>query len=247
MSSNVVKEGDIDLSPSKKNDFKKKKVRTQLPTVRFELSMKKPSSDAFTEYNYNKLMLKALKTLKKKSKKKRKLEKRQKRDEEMEKKDELNESDNKSKESKQDLENVKTFDKLEPNDLKILSSEFEVERDRIRELVSNFREKIILAKEFDLGNLDDDAAAANNEDGEDDDEDDDECDECDENDEEDINEEDSNAIAENELKNKKKLKRYQNDNQNKSIALKDFNYLGQVKPKLSYNSIIYLFIIFIFI
>jgi hypothetical protein len=35
MSSNVVKEGDIDLSPSKKNDFKKKKVRTQLPTVRF--------------------------------------------------------------------------------------------------------------------------------------------------------------------------------------------------------------------
>ena len=53
----------------KKYDFKKKKQPNVLPTIRFEIKLEKPSSEQFSELNYNKLVVKALKIVKKRSKK----------------------------------------------------------------------------------------------------------------------------------------------------------------------------------
>lgn len=41
--------------------------RLQIPTVRFEIPLEKPTTDEFNEFNYNKLVLKAFKSLKRKS------------------------------------------------------------------------------------------------------------------------------------------------------------------------------------
>ena len=43
--------------------------RLQVPSIRFDVSLEKPTSEVFSEFNYNKLVLKALKTLKRKAKK----------------------------------------------------------------------------------------------------------------------------------------------------------------------------------
>lgn len=43
-----------------KEQFKKKKKRIVYPNVRFNVKIEKPSSDIFTQYNYNKILLKAL-------------------------------------------------------------------------------------------------------------------------------------------------------------------------------------------
>lgn len=50
-----------------KNDLKKKKSADLMPTIRFELKLEPPTSDQFSEYNYNKLVVKTLKIIKKKS------------------------------------------------------------------------------------------------------------------------------------------------------------------------------------
>lgn len=43
--------------------------RLQVPSIRFDVALEKPTSEVFSEFNYNKLVLKALKTLKRKAKK----------------------------------------------------------------------------------------------------------------------------------------------------------------------------------
>ncbi len=51
-----------------KTDLKKKKSTDLMPTIRFELKLEPPTSDQFSEFNYNKLVVKTLKIVKKTSK-----------------------------------------------------------------------------------------------------------------------------------------------------------------------------------
>ena len=106
-----------------KTDFKKKKQANLLPTIRFEIKLEKPSSDQFCEYNYNKLVVKTLKMVKKKSKK-------------------VIPSNDLDATLKK-----KAITTVNKNDLSILDDEFRLERDKIKDLLSTFRKKIILSNE----------------------------------------------------------------------------------------------------
>jgi hypothetical protein len=113
------------FDPSKSGELKKKKQTNNYPTVRLELHIEKPSSDKFTEYNYNKLVLRTLKAAKKKNKIKK-----------TPKALDIN------KESEIDTKLV-----IEKTDLGIVDGEFRIESKRIDELISTFKKKIILGKD----------------------------------------------------------------------------------------------------
>lgn len=102
-------------------DKKPSNERLQNPTIRFELSLEKPTSDEFNEFNYNKLALKALKQLKKKS-------------------DKLKRASNPSE-----------FVNLTKNDFSRLdgSGELRVERANVSRLLLVYRKKLILSKKLD--------------------------------------------------------------------------------------------------
>ncbi len=53
---------------SKNGLQKKKKSANLMPTIRFELDLEPPTSEKFSEFNYNKLVVKTIKIVKKKSK-----------------------------------------------------------------------------------------------------------------------------------------------------------------------------------
>ncbi len=53
---------------SKNGLQKKKKSANIMPTIRFELNLEPPTSEKFSEFNYNKLVVKTIKIVKKKSK-----------------------------------------------------------------------------------------------------------------------------------------------------------------------------------
>jgi hypothetical protein len=108
-------------------DSKKKKPRQILPTIRFELNIDEPSSEKFTEFNYNKLAVKAFKTLKKKNKSENKKEKK-------------NANPN---------EPAPLVRRLTRNELDIIDDELVVKKELIDELLLTFRKKIALSKGLD--------------------------------------------------------------------------------------------------
>ena len=119
----------------------------------------RPRSSAM---RYNKLMLRALKVLKKKGKAAKKAEKRA--------------AAAAADKDKMDIKAgevpappVTTFTCVAPSECGILASEVRVERSRIHELMSTFRKKIILGKEFDNQDMNADDDATNEYDDEEDD------------------------------------------------------------------------------
>jgi hypothetical protein len=119
-----------------KNDFKKKKQPNVLPTIRFEIKLEKPSSEQFSELNYNKLVVKALKIVKKRSKKSSHTTT-------------IEQTDATTTTTKK-----KTITTVNKNDLSILDDELCLEKEKIKDLLSTFRKKIVLSNENIL--LDDD-------------------------------------------------------------------------------------------
>jgi hypothetical protein len=195
---------------------KKKAQRVQNPTIRFELEIEKPTSETFTQYNYNKLVLKTYRLLNKRKKVEVKREKKLKR---------LGQLANEQDEGENKKEIL-----LGKDDLNILENELKVERAHIRELLSEYQKKVIISKELE------------NEDGllnapqmfDQDDHDDDEEDNEEEDDEEnEVNEEelDQNKQSEKESskKSKKKLIKANNkcDRDMNRYKLADFAYLAQ--------------------
>jgi hypothetical protein len=102
-------------------DAKKKKARLVPPSIRLELTIEPPDSEKSTEYNYNKLILKAFKSFKKQAK----------------------------KEKKSTSDANKNECTLTKNDLPILESNVSIKKENISEFLSMYRKKIILSKELD--------------------------------------------------------------------------------------------------
>ena len=148
---------------------KKKTTAILLPTIRFELKLEKPSSEYFPEFNYNKLVLKSLKALKKKSKK-----------------------------AKPEEGETKTGSiSIDKEDLSILDKRFNIEKDRIKELLSTIRKKIVLDTELD------------------------------ENENLEANDEETNELEIEERRKRKKKPSSVYDPAGIKFKYKDFNYLGQ--------------------
>ncbi|CAF0779802.1 unnamed protein product [Brachionus calyciflorus] len=104
-------------------DTNKKKNQIEMPSIRFELRLEKPSSDKFSEFNFNKLCLKTFKTMKKLNKK--------------------------NKTEQQDVCEGPKMTTINSNDLNIIDGEFQIEKKRVAELLATFRNKVILSKEMD--------------------------------------------------------------------------------------------------
>ena len=109
-------------------DAKKKKARLVPPSIRLELTIEPPDSQKFTEYNYNKLILKTFKFFKKQSKKEKK-----------------------AAVVAASTGSASTSDEcvLRKRDLPMLESDISVKKESIGELLSMYRKKIILSKELD--------------------------------------------------------------------------------------------------
>lgn len=103
-------------------DKNKKKKQIDIPSIRFDLKLEKPSSDNFSEFNFNKLCLRTFKTMKRIDKKPH--------------------SDS--------LEDVNTprLTTITKKDLSIIDGQFQIEKKRVKELLLTFRQKIILNKEM---------------------------------------------------------------------------------------------------
>ena len=100
-------------------DVKKKKARLIPPSIRLELNLEPPDSEKFTEFNYNKLILKTFKCFKKQAKKDKKVN--------------VN----------------TTECTLTNDDLSILEGSVSVKRENINDFLSMYRKKLILSKELD--------------------------------------------------------------------------------------------------
>ena len=100
-------------------DVKKKKARLIPPSIRLELNLEPPDSEKFTEFNYNKLILKTFKCFKKQAKK--------------DKKTNVN----------------TTECSLTNDDLSILEGSVSIKRENINDFLSMYRKKLILSKELD--------------------------------------------------------------------------------------------------
>lgn len=198
-----------------KNDLKKKKARVSMPTIRFEVTIEKPSADSFTELNYNKLALKTFKMLKKRNKAALKAEKKQLKlggggGEEGGGGDEI------------------TFQKLTKKDLNILESEVLIDRSRIDEIVSIYQKKLIFNKVIDaddkrLDDNEDEDEASNENANLDDDYDEDEGE--DEDEDEDENENERRRAASSKQKKPLSSKSIYHSDNNK-YKVQDFRHLG---------------------
>jgi hypothetical protein len=100
-------------------DVKKKKARLIPPSIRLELNLEPPDSEKFTEFNYNKLILKTFKCFKKQAKK--------------DKKAHVN----------------TTECTLTNEDLSLLEGSVSIKRENINDFLSMYRKKLILSKELD--------------------------------------------------------------------------------------------------
>jgi len=189
--------------------LKKKKIqRLENPTIRFELEIEKPTSETFTQYNYNKLVLKTYRLLNKRKKIEVKREKKMKR---------LGQSVP-DEEAPNGAKNKEIC--LRKDDLNILENELKVERAQIRELLSEYQKKVIISKELENEDGLLNAPQMFDQEDHDDDEDNDDYDEDDEEPEE--------QQDERKLKSKNKKKRmnlYDCDMNRYKLA--DFAYLGQ--------------------
>lgn len=122
---------------------KKKKRRQELPTIRFDLNISKPSQDKFSEFNYNKIVLKTYKLLKKKSiKLKKQLKKSQKQS-----------TGGDQQATVEAIRNL-SLTRGEYGNLD-RTNEFKLDKARVDEMLSVYRKKLILSKRLDE-KLDDD-------------------------------------------------------------------------------------------
>ena len=106
-------------------DAKKKKTRVIPPSIRLELTIEPPDSEKFTEFNYNKLILKTFKCFKKQSRKDSK------------------------KEKKEGATALASECLIRKSDLSILESQACIKKACINEFLSMYHKKIILSKELD--------------------------------------------------------------------------------------------------
>ena len=180
-----------------KTDLKKKKTADLMPTIRFELKLEPPTSDQFSEFNYNKLVVKTLKIVKKKSKSS---------------KSEVSDMDEAQRKSQS----------IKKNSLSILENDFILEKCKILSLLSHFRKKVILSKEEETNEnnlLNTDLAPPETNDGFN-------INNMDDNDDDSADSENSvNNGTSKPKKSKKKSNQY--DSENTKYKLKNFNYLGQ--------------------
>jgi hypothetical protein len=200
-----------------KNDLKKKRVPDLLPTIRFELKLEQPSSEQFSEFNYNKLVVKTLKIIKKKSKLSSKCLKSL-----------NNNADNNTDQDQEQKQLEKKFQTINKNNLSILDSELKLEKTKIGSLLSTFRKKVVLSKEeeYNENNLLQNngydsftnTSLTNNNDYDEENEDD-------ENDTDNSIPLDLTQAKSSHIKKAKKKKNLY-DFENNKYKLKDFNYLG---------------------
>ena len=124
------------LVDSKKN----KKCRLAIPTIRFSLILEKPSSEKFTEFNYNKLMIKVLKFSKKQIIKSRS--------------NIINNSINESEDSNHQATNKEQLTTISKHlgSFPLLDCSFKIEKEEIFYLLSAFRDKIIIGKQLNIDN-----------------------------------------------------------------------------------------------
>ncbi|RNA33401.1 ubinuclein-1 isoform X1 [Brachionus plicatilis] len=102
-------------------DTNKKKNQIDFPSIRFELKLERPSSDKFSEFNYNKLCLRTFKAMKR-------IEKKPQGDEDS---------------------SIPRLATISKKDLSIIDGVFQIEKKKVKELLATFRNKIILSKEMD--------------------------------------------------------------------------------------------------
>lgn len=112
-------------------DSKKSKTKTRLdlPTIRFNVKLEKPSAEQFNEFNYNKLLVKALKHSKHQLRLEEKSGGRE------------NEGTDDNGAEKSTKMVIKSDDEFS-----LLDGSFEIERDEVRSLLRTYRDKLVLGK-----------------------------------------------------------------------------------------------------
>lgn len=109
-------------------DTNKKQNEIELTSIRFDLKIEKPSSEKFSEFNYNQLCVRTFKEM-------RKIQKKP--------KDEISEDSSIPRLT------------ITKKDLPIIDGNFQIEKKKVKKLLATFRQKIILSKKMDCKDGDD--------------------------------------------------------------------------------------------